>query len=300
MLAFSDPASQPSMTQIVVVVHYALLAVGGLIALGWAIGLIRSGRWRQPLADVRCTGQGPSFLHLVLVGCVYLLIQSIAIAVVVRFVDRDSLGTPGSHAAHTFSTVDGCAKLLACAFIVIILARVRSFAPAGRAARSPEPLFAPRMALISVAAMLMILPIVSLQLNMGQILWQRLLPNIPPPVHPTLESLKQSDWGRAGVGQLFVMAIVVAPIAEELFFRGLLLQTLCRYTRRAWVSIVLSGLAFGAVHLGQPQAVVPLATMGIILGYLRVRHRSIELCIVVHALFNAQSMVAAFLAPELV
>ncbi len=148
--------------------------------------------------------------------------------------------------------------------------------------------------------MLVILPIVSLQLNMGQILWQRLLPNLPPPVHPTFESLTQSDWGRVGVAQLFVMAIVIAPIAEELFFRGLVLQTVCRYTRRVWVSIVLSGIAFGAVHSAQPQAVLPLTTMGIILGYMRVRHRSIELCIVVHALFNAQSMIAAYLAPELV
>ncbi len=157
----------------------------------------------------------------------------------------------------------------------------------------------PRMFRLAIAGTLIILPIVALQLNMGQILW-RWYSTTPLPVHNTFEAMSNSEWGAVGVVQLFVMAIVVAPITEELLFRGLLLQLICRYTQRAWIAIALSGVLFGLVHRDLPQAVLPLTSMGIILGYARVKYRSIELCILIHALFNAQAIVTAYLAPELI
>jgi membrane protease YdiL (CAAX protease family) len=69
-------------------------------------------------------------------------------------------------------------------------------------------------------------------------------------------------------------------------------------SRRAWPAIVLSSLAFGAVH-AQPQDVAPLVTMGVVLGFLRLRCNSLWPCIVLHMLFNARTMITAVLAPEL-
>ena len=300
MLALSDPASQPTLMHIVLVGQYVLFGLGALTVLVWVIRLVRAGRWRQPLGDVMCTGQGPSFVQLLLIVGVYLTLQSVMIRTLLAGVDRETLLTPGTHASHSAATIDGGAKLLACLLISWFLARVRSFAPSSRNLTSPAPLSIRRMTGLALAGTLFILPLVALQLKMGQMVWQRLFPSSSLPVHPVFESLSTSDWGPVGVVQLFVMAIVVAPIAEELFFRGLVLQTFCRYTRSAWLAIVLSGIAFGSVHSGQPQAVLPLTTMGIVLAYLRVRFRSIELCILIHALFNAQAMVMAFLVPELV
>jgi membrane protease YdiL (CAAX protease family) len=41
-------------------------------------------------------------------------------------------------------------------------------------------------------------------------------------------------------------------------------------------------------------------TMGVILGYVRVRYRSLPACILIHALFNARTMVLVLLNPEMV
>ena len=71
MLALSDPASQPALMHVVVVGQYALLGLGALTVLVWLIRLVRAGRWRQPLRDVICTGQGPSFVQLLLIVGVY-------------------------------------------------------------------------------------------------------------------------------------------------------------------------------------------------------------------------------------
>ncbi|MCH7871151.1 MAG: CPBP family intramembrane metalloprotease [Planctomycetes bacterium] len=299
MLASNNPASQATVALTLIVVQYALVGAGALIALAWLVTLVRRRRWRQPLAEVRCTGQGPSFMHLLLVVAVFLLLQNITLTIAFRGLDRAALQNPSSHVSHTVMTIVGAAKLLACVLITLILARVRSFAPASLTASAPPPLSFLRMSRLAIAGTLIILPIVALQLNMGQILWRWYSPT-PLPVHNTFEALRDSEWGTAGVVQLFVMAIVVAPITEELLFRGLLLQLICRYTRRTWVAIALSGALFGLVHLDLPQAVLPLTSMGIILGYVRVKYRSIELCILIHALFNAQAMVTAFLAPELI
>jgi membrane protease YdiL (CAAX protease family) len=40
--------------------------------------------------------------------------------------------------------------------------------------------------------------------------------------------------------------------------------------------------------------------MGVILGYVRVRYRSLTACILIHALFNGRTMLFAWLNPELV
>ncbi|MBU0616183.1 MAG: CPBP family intramembrane metalloprotease, partial [Planctomycetes bacterium] len=134
----------------------------------------------------------------------------------------------------------------------------------------------------------------------GQIVWRWLEPGAEQPIHAVLEAVEKSAWGLGGIAQLTLAAIVVAPIAEELFFRGLLLQTIWRYLGHAWLAIVLSGAAFGFIHHEQPQDVLPLVTMGVILGYVRVRYRSLPACVLMHALFNARTMAFVLLNPEMV
>ena len=80
------------------------------------------------------------------------------------------------------------------------------------------------------------------------------------------------------------VAVIVAPIVEELLFRGAGYRLLERFgpTRAA----VLVGLAFAAVHgllIGFPV----IATFGIGLAFLRGRTDSIYPCILLHSAFNA-------------
>lgn len=93
----------------------------------------------------------------------------------------------------------------------------------------------------------------------------------------------------AYIGNGLVIA-VVAPVVEELTFRGLGYSLLSRYG--PWTAIVLTGLAFGLAH-GLVQAFPFLAAFGMGLAYLRSRVNSVVPGMVVHGLFNAVALTVA-------
>ncbi len=100
------------------------------------------------------------------------------------------------------------------------------------------------------------------------------------------------------MAQILFGAAVVAPLTEELFFRGVLLQAVCYHVRHAWAAIGLSALAFGLAH-AQPQDILPLISLGVILGWLRLRSGALWPCVLLHMLFNVRTLVFVLLAPEL-
>lgn len=151
--------------------------------------------------------------------------------------------------------------------------------------------------LLSLAGLLVILPVVAIQLRAGVVLWELVRPGVEAPLHPVLIGTRDSAWGAAGLVQLVIGAVLVAPLTEEVLFRGVVLEALCRYTGLAWVSILASAVAFGFLH-AQPQDILPLISMGVILGYIRIVGRALWPCVVIHMLFNARTMAAALLLPE--
>jgi membrane protease YdiL (CAAX protease family) len=99
---------------------------------------------------------------------------------------------------------------------------------------------------------------------------------------------------------VIVSAVLVAPIAEELFFRGLLFRGL-RGPLGAWPAIGISAFVFGLAHYeasnveGSLYALIVLATFGMHLAWVLDRRRSIAVPIVMHATFNALAVVGIFL-----
>lgn len=89
-----------------------------------------------------------------------------------------------------------------------------------------------------------------------------------------------------------VLALAVVPaVCEELFFRGLLLQSL-RRSHSAWVAVLISGLAFGLFHFLVESSVAPLrflvtSAMGMVLGWVCLRTGSVVPAILLHAFNNA-------------
>jgi uncharacterized protein len=81
----------------------------------------------------------------------------------------------------------------------------------------------------------------------------------------------------------FGVVAIVAPIVEELTFRGLGFSLLERFGRPA--AIVLVGLAFGLAH-GLVEALPILAAFGMALAYLRSRTDSVYPGMLLHATFN--------------
>ena len=84
-----------------------------------------------------------------------------------------------------------------------------------------------------------------------------------------------------------VLVCVVAPICEEFFFRGYFFTAL-RSWKGIWPAAVITGLVFGAIHVGSadPAYLVPLAFFGFMLCMLYVRTGSLYPGVAVHALNN--------------
>lgn len=109
---------------------------------------------------------------------------------------------------------------------------------------------------------------------------------VNPPGNPDkLEALvKQAPLAPA------LLALTVFPaIAEELVFRGVLARSLAGYFRPL-VAIALSAATFAVYHVFPPQMVSTFA-LGLVLGLLAVKSRSIVPPILVHLLNNAVAVV---------
>ena len=88
----------------------------------------------------------------------------------------------------------------------------------------------------------------------------------------------------------FAVIAIVAPIVEELMFRGAGYALLLPFG--AMVAIFGTGIAFGLVH-GLVYGFVILALFGVGLAWLRRRTQSVYPCMAVHSLFNAVALVVA-------
>ncbi len=94
----------------------------------------------------------------------------------------------------------------------------------------------------------------------------------------------RSNPSAAVAAQIIIMALLVAPLAEEVFFRGFLYGALRREVRPA-LAIPAVGLLFGAVH--SPLAVVvPMALFGGLLCYIYEKTARLTIPILVHFIFN--------------
>jgi membrane protease YdiL (CAAX protease family) len=96
-----------------------------------------------------------------------------------------------------------------------------------------------------------------------------------------------------------VFVCVIAPIAEEFFFRGFLFGALRRWQVRVaghelgpWIAAVIVGILFGLAHTGSasPQYLVPLGFLGFVLCIMRWRTRSLYPCIALHSFNNSLAL----------
>jgi uncharacterized protein len=86
-----------------------------------------------------------------------------------------------------------------------------------------------------------------------------------------------------------VLLIAVAPVAEELFFRGFLYQAF-RNSFGIWPGAILSGLVFGVIHF-EFFKLVQLAILGVILALLFEKTQSLWPPIMLHAINNTLAFI---------
>lgn len=102
------------------------------------------------------------------------------------------------------------------------------------------------------------------------------------------------DSNRLGDVLYIVTFILISPILEEYAFRGVLLSTLSKYGK--YFALYASAFIFSLAH-GSFMEFVPSFIMGVILGKIALRYKSIKPTIWIHILFNALLYVS-FIIPE--
>lgn len=83
---------------------------------------------------------------------------------------------------------------------------------------------------------------------------------------------------------ILLVACVVAPLNEELLFRGVIFR-FCRQRFGRGIALVVSGMLFGALH-GNLAGFVPLALLGVALAIAYEQSGDIRVPIITHGLFN--------------
>ena len=94
------------------------------------------------------------------------------------------------------------------------------------------------------------------------------------------------------IGLMFIMIVIVAPIAEEVLFRGSLLFPGNKLDT-TWLRVMISAVLFGLIH--SPTDIQSLYTyvgMGIMFSYAAKKTQSVEAAIVYHFLNNLLAFTA--------
>jgi uncharacterized protein len=108
---------------------------------------------------------------------------------------------------------------------------------------------------------------------------------IGEPEQSTAEDIgaEESDLALYAAGFMFIF---IAPVAEEIFFRGLFYGSL-RTRLSTGPAAVICGVVFGVIHFGTGASAVPiLIVLGIIFCLVREKTGSLYPCIAMHALNN--------------
>jgi membrane protease YdiL (CAAX protease family) len=95
---------------------------------------------------------------------------------------------------------------------------------------------------------------------------------------------------------ILVAFLLVAPAAEEVFFRGVVYNAWER-ERGPWVAVIGSAALFAAIHASL-FAMVPIFALGVILALLYRSTGSLAATIALHAGFNAISVTIALLVRQ--
>ena len=107
-----------------------------------------------------------------------------------------------------------------------------------------------------------------------------------------ITSMMKEPWGYVAIG-------ILAPLAEEVVFRGAILRTLLGIMSKKnhWVAIMISAAIFGIVHANLAQFINALL-MGLLLGWMYYRTGSLVPGILLHWVNNTMAYVLTNIMPQ--
>lgn len=95
---------------------------------------------------------------------------------------------------------------------------------------------------------------------------------------------------------LVLSVVFLAPLAEEVLFRGLLFGALSRWLSARW-TIILTAVIFALIHM-QAIYLLPLFLVGLLCGWARHKSGSLAVPVLLHVLNNGSSLLLLQLFPQ--
>ena len=93
---------------------------------------------------------------------------------------------------------------------------------------------------------------------------------------------------------LFIAVVILAPLGEEIIFRGFLQQTLEKQWKDITLAILFTALIFSLIHMN-PYWFIQIYFLGVILGFLAWKTKSIIAPLILHSLNNSMALLLSFL-----
>ena len=92
---------------------------------------------------------------------------------------------------------------------------------------------------------------------------------------------------------IFIMACIVAPICEEIIFRGFIFKVILERIN-LFYAIIINSFFFGLIHF-EPSTIIPASILGVSLTLIRYKSESLLLAIIIHALHNLLAFIVTYL-----
>lgn len=123
--------------------------------------------------------------------------------------------------------------------------------------------------------------------SLGVVVWadevDRLISSVFPPPEWLPQLLRADD--SLSLLLIFLGAVVLAAVAEEILFRGFLQHMLERHWKDVTRAVLITSLLFAVIHFN-PSAVIQIYLLAILMGYLAWRTDSVVPSIIMHGINN--------------
>ncbi|HUI04537.1 MAG TPA: CPBP family intramembrane glutamic endopeptidase [Acidimicrobiales bacterium] len=135
-----------------------------------------------------------------------------------------------------------------------------------------------------LAGQILLLPLLYLPL-------EHVIPHLDQRLKEPAQHLTGGFTGGGSLAVIGALTVLVVPVVEELFFRGLVLRSLLRLLRGAGpragpvAAVLVTGLIFGLAHF-EALELLGLVAFGVVLSAMAVRFRRLGPSIFAHATFN--------------